>query len=89
MCRASEFDHQRRRPALHRLAALLEDLLQVAGELEGQGVQAVLRLLGKGGHSRGQGGVVQPRRGLLQLGQVLVHGDGVQGLVAGQHSSRV
>ncbi|MCB0237770.1 MAG: hypothetical protein KDH08_03845 [Anaerolineae bacterium] len=77
-------DHQGGRPALHGLAAALEDLLQVAGELKGQRVQAVLRLAGERFQRRVQAGVVQRCGCLLQLGQVFVHRDGVKRLVAGQ-----
>ena len=66
------------------LAALLEDLFQVAGELEGQGVQSVLSLRGKGGHGFLHRLAVQRCGRFLQLGQQLLHGNRVQRLLAGQ-----
>ena len=69
---------------MHGLSAMLKDLSQVARELKGQGVQAVLRLRGKRGHGRAHGWLVQRRGRFLQPGQQFMHGDGVESLVAGQ-----
>ncbi len=77
-------DHQGGWPALHGLSAMFKDLFQVAGELKGQGVQAMLRLRSKCGHGRVHGWIVQRRGRFLQPGQQFMHSDGVEGLVAGQ-----